>query len=294
MSKRRLNRSHIRVQTPKPTFPLPEDLKRHFSLVEKMGRERAQSIIEDRNLICEQDFAEERLIFRENAQENEGFFQLLLTVFLLRIFTDLKEHTRTKHEKKKVVNPEESKNQYLISALSQRTFALACLHLNDEAVNKLRSLSEYLNFSQIHWEMQFSGAVTIARVIRSLLNEHADIRFPTLEEYLDWKIDLIVSFARRTDGLCLQVKCDQRIPNMDYRRFDHENALSVQSDDVRFMQGVRQFQKTFRGIWIPLEISLGFEPFQSGTVSPQKPLARAIHNMLNANLDEHTVPTVFA
>ena len=127
MSKRRLNRSHIRVQTPEQTFPLPEDLKRHFPLVEKMGRERAREMIEDRRLIYEQDldqhFAGEYLIFRENAQENEGFFQLLVTVFLLRIFTDLKEDIKIKLGKKKVVSPAESKNQYIISALSQRTFA---------------------------------------------------------------------------------------------------------------------------------------------------------------------------
>ena len=278
MSKRRINRLHIRVERPKFEDDLPNGFDQHLRLVEKIGRARAQSIFDRRVPIKENEFALERAEFKQIAQENQGFLHLLTAVFLMKLFNELERIIHTGE----ITDITQSKNRYMISAISQRELAMACLTLCEE-------LYRSLSIGQVLWSMQLSGAMAVMRVINIFLSEHATVRFPTPTEYVEWKIDLIVYFRGSAEGLCIQVKSDQTVLYIRHRTFENLDEETASHDDRRFVAGVRKFQSQFHGIWIPVEISIGSVPHQMGTVRPLGFLKHEVRQFLDQVLAEHNL-----
>ena len=285
MSKRRINRLHIRVEHPKSEDQLPDGYNYYLQEIEKMGRRRAQSIFDCRVSIKESEFAYERSEFTQIAEGNAGFLHLLMAIFLIRLFNELERIISTEE----VTDFNRSKNRYMVSAISQRELAMACLTLNEEDVRRLPELHHFLSTNQTFWTLQLSGAMAVMRVINIFLSEHAIVRFPTPSEYVELKIDLIVYFRGSAEGLCIQVKGDQTVPHIRHRTFENIDEETARHDDVRFVHGVRKFQSQFHGIWIPVEISLGSVPFQTEAVRPLGVLKQEVRYFLDQVLTEHNL-----
>ncbi len=172
--------------------------------------------------------------------------------------------------------------------MSQKELAIACLNLDPKIIPSIPSWDKYIHMGfKDWWSSHFYGAVTVARVARRLLEERAEVRFPTADEDIDDKIDLIASFKGRSEGLCIQIKSDDQVEWINHRVCTHLDPAEADESLRRFILGTRKFQEHYRGIWIPVELTLGAKPFQDGTAIWRGPVVDIFHHILTVILDEH-------
>lgn len=286
MSKRRLNGEHIRVLLPTTLFSLPEGYTSLLRAASYAGSERLPSILDSKEAITEKEFASEHKIYKEIAGENLALFHLLLSCFLSRMVYEFE--TMTFESRASL------RNKYLVAAMSQKELTLACLLLKPKIIPHIPSWDKHIHMGYNGWwASHFYGAVTVARVARRLLQEGAEVRLPTAAEDIDDKIDLIASFKGRSEGLCMQIKSDDQTDWIQHRVCGTIDLETADEHLKRFILGTREFQEKYRGIWIPLEITLGSKPFQDGTTVWRGAITDLFHHILTVVLDEHD-PTLFA
>ncbi|OGL70202.1 hypothetical protein A3C09_02660 [Candidatus Uhrbacteria bacterium RIFCSPHIGHO2_02_FULL_47_44] len=280
MGKRRLNGEHIQVRLPETLFSLPEGYTDKLRAASYKGGERTASILEKKEAISEGEFALEQETYRQIAGENLAFFHLLMSCYLSRMVYDF-ERIAFDHRAS-------LRNKYLIAAMSQKELTIACLYLKPKIIPHIPSWDKHIHMGYNGWwASHFYGAVTVARVARRLLQEGAEVRLPTAAEDIDDKIDLIASFKGRSEGLCMQIKSDDQVEWIQHRVCSGLNPNREPESLRRFLLGTRKFQDQYRGIWIPIELTLGSKPFQDGTTVWRGPIVDIFHTILTKALEEH-------
>ncbi len=278
LKKRKLNGKHIKAIIPEIPFSLEEAYDEAFKSALKDGVLRARDLLRSRVCIGETEFLPEQLKFQTMANGNSGFSHLLMTLFLGRLYLSL----YTTYRKIEHVGREKLRNMYLISAMAQRELTQTCLNLHEKEIARLENLHTRIEIDKQWWKDQLTGALSVARLCHIFLSEKAIVRFSRADEDLDWKIDLIVSFQGQSDGLCVQVKSDYRTTSLSYKTFDDMNENEMDDKANRFVHGVRLFQNKFRGIWIPIEITIGSKQQKTTSALPKEESYQTIKHMLRS------------
>ncbi len=281
MAKRTVKSLHTRMELPKESLVLNDEADHILPHLVKMAKERARSITHRVWQIRETEFDSEREIFRVASGPHDGLYHMLTSAFLYILFLELDRH---RHVGKSL-----RQNTYLIAAISQREMTLACNLLDQPSFERISGWSEGLQISMEEWRSHLQGARNVTRLARCFIREGATIYLPTAAEDLFGKIDLIVTFKGRSEGLCIQVKSDHRPDYVGYSAY-FTNPV-VKEEKRRLAIGTKHFQETYRGIWIPIYLCIGFMTEQE-YLEPNEAMKLQIHNLLCATLDEHSHDTL--
>lgn len=274
--KRNLNGKHIQAIIPETLFEIPEDGIADLNDAIVEGAERAKKLQKRRTSITESEFVQEQQKFHSLAKGNAGFFHMLMAVFLGQLYLSIVSVNR----KQGHVVREGLRNMYTVVAMAQRELAQTCLQLSDAEIARMHEWPDRINIQKRWWRDQLTGALSVAQLCHLFLKEGATVRFSRIDEDLDWKIDLIVSFRGISDGLCVQAKSEYRTSLLGYRTFNGVNPEVMDDKDRRFVNGVKYFQNKFRGIWTPVEIIVGTKPRVITTVRSSEENSKIISEML--------------
>ncbi len=276
MAKRSLNGSHVKVLLLRRRTELPDNFFALLKLAFEMGKEGTKPVLKQRDSLNENVFIEQYATFAMHAKEDQGCLHLLRSTFLAGLALQMNRRNITRRI--------QIRNKFLVSTMAQRELTLGLWHLNEEDTKRASRWYKEINADQSWWKRHFFGALTVARLARLFLRAGAEVRLSTPEEDVDWKIDMIASFPGRSEGLCIQVKSNESTEWIVHDTFDSTNREELPDNTIRLLNGVKAFQKTYRGIWKPIEIELGRKHFQGGLL-PVGHLEEALFHMLDNVLE---------
>lgn len=273
---------HVEAHIPKKLYALPNHYTDLLVNAISAGRERAKQVLAQKTLVRPSDFLEEQTFFSDISSGNPALFHLLMATFLINVGLTMKYLIN----KIKMPSTIQLSNRYLTSALSQREFSISCLFMKSNCVAEIPAIARKIKMNGDLWRSYFFGALGVARVAHALLFEGARVLFPSPLEDARLKIDLIATFKGQSEGLCVQVKTSIHTQIMECRA--HKKRLRTRDFVIidQFLHGVRSFQKRYRGIWIPVEITLGPDAYQVGDVNQRGVIRQVFCSFLQSVLDE--------
>lgn len=279
--KRRLNGEHVLVERPEERMRLSDDFVVHLKQAVKDGCDVVETDLSRQlTIVTDEDFAEFRQRFTDRAKGNLALLYLQLSVFFASIYLQLTNRN--------LPGNSSETNKFLVATMSQRDLTLAIMYLDAMEFNRVSTVGERIDLSFQWWTSHFSGALAVARASTLLLHEGATVRLPTPREDLLGKIDLIASFPGRSEGLCIQVKSfgDNWFKYRSVKGIDEHRASKY---DRSLLKGAQIFQSTYKGLWIPIEISLGSAGYQDKSIEPVGPIIDLFARMLEEVLEEHVL-----
>ena len=280
--KRTLNGKHVRATIPETPFSLPDDCIAKLQEAIADGSERAKTLVKRKVVIRGNEFQTEQLKFQTMADGNSGLYHMLMTVFMSRLYLSL----HATHRQMEHVSREKLRNMYIVAATVQRELTQACLHLDDAEMERILEWPvRIVGITRQWWKGQLIGALSVARLCHLFLAQGAVVRFSRADEYLNWKIDLIVSLRGHSDGLCVRVESDHQHLLLTHRTFDDIDLDMADDKDKRFVDGTGRFQNKFRGIWKPVEVTIGSKPQRFITVRPSEENTEMIRDILHSTID---------
>ncbi len=283
MGKRKLNGSHPLIVFPKTHVPFGIICKSYVDLLCVRAEIDYIKIMSGLEVVTSETFADVRALCERFADNNHALTHAYLSYYFLSLFERAQGDQGHGH-----IN---TTNHYLFGSMAQHELTWLCVHLPPEDLKTIYSWYQVFDLPRELWQTSIAGALTVARLARALVCEGAEVRLPTAHEDCVAKIDLIASFPFRSDGLCIQVETKKKVFRFKHRVLSLRNADWPSEDDLRrFCKGTRQFQKTYRGIWIPVEMIFGKESKQLETIEMPKEVLDEIHRCLKGVLDEHDAP----
>lgn len=284
MAKRRCKGAYVRIVLPDELRALPNNIYELISEASEFATLRAHSIWRMSEQLSEETFREDHERFAEIAEKNKGLHHLLLAVFYTKIHQEL--------EPRVPVHKMRIRNKFLVAAMAQRELSRACLSLQETDAKNIQNIDmTHVGISAVTWKTNFVGARSVARVICAFIQKGAEIFFPIAYIDIQLRIDLLVRLSPSGIGLCVQIKTEQHLDNIQHRLIQEVSYSEVEklaTSDKYFLNGVSEFRNNNTGTWLPLEIKIGSIPYTQTTVHPPEVILSAFDVMIQ-NLITQTI-----
>ncbi|MBI5369852.1 hypothetical protein HZA85_01505 [Candidatus Uhrbacteria bacterium] len=238
--------------------------------------------------------------FIERSNGHRGRQHLMNAFFLAGMSIEINEAIQRAQEPHDGITPLFNregplKNLFLSAALANRELILAQIQCTPEDNTFMGALARRITELPYRWWIaHFSGALAVGRLAAFLIAEGYKVYLPFLNEDVEWKIDLIARHSGDPFGICFQVKGSEAVEWVECRALGQE--LGPHSDDMtrRFWNGVRAFQHTTHGLYVPVELTLGSQHFQQGQIIAKGHIIDALRDGLTRALLSYQEPSMAA
>ncbi len=232
------------------------------------GMERIYSIIEKR--LEKDSFAEVEAYFQKQSQENETWFHLLMAIYFARVFELFPPYLSAGSEvsfttRQRLMN----QNRAWIGTLILHHLMLTMVRLSPGYVHTLPSAIRGLETSRKHWSRCCVGALTTLRVASLLTHSGFHVFFPSPEEDLFDKIDLLAVAKKGHLSACVQVKTDPLAQQIQLLRLEDQDWPKFSDYQKKFFRGVDAYGGRE---WLAIECDISWEAFEKGSLVPKNPI----------------------
>ena len=270
--KRSLNGDHPLVEIQMEAPPLPSQTTKMLGSVFALGKKETSAFLKLPRL-TDKSYADIERKLDRSKRLHKALPYLLKSIFRIGIWEGLSIENKPGYFKKQ--------DLFLIGNLARQELAKALLLMSEYDREQALFWWMQIGIKQSVWKRYYFGSLSISRLACGLAEIGAIVRWPTILESCNHRINLLARFRGHAESLCMMINSRVEEPCMSFRVLTREHTHKLTPKEERLVQGVQDFfGRQFRGVWRPVSVSVSSLTLDTGNLTSNPEFAEKVREMV--------------